>query len=141
MTLDPRKFFLATNPTKTLSVENNEDRKLYIDFSSVRGGQIIEKLKNKIVFFSPDEPTCELFTGHIGCGKSTELLRLKAELEQEGFHVVYFESYKDLEMGDVDVGDILLAIAYRVSSSLEAVGITLKPGYFRTLFGEIKEIL
>src|SRR3712207_1329236 len=63
--------------------------------------------------------TCELFTGHIGCGKSTELLRLKADLEQEGFHVVYFESSQDLEMGDVDIGDILLAIARRVSESLE----------------------
>ena len=62
--------------------------------------------------FSPDEPTCELFTGHIGCGKSTELLRLKAELEQEGFHVVYFESSQDLEIGDVDITDIMLAIAH-----------------------------
>ena len=100
-------------------MENEVDRKYYIDFSSVRGGKIIEELKDNISFFSPDEPTCELFTGHIGCGKSTELLRLKADLEQEGFHVVYFESSQDLEMGDVDIGDILLAIARRVSESLE----------------------
>jgi len=119
MTLDLRKFFQATNPSKTLAVENEEDQKYYIDFSSVRGGKIIEELKDNITFFSPDEPTCELFTGHIGCGKSTELLRLKADLEQEGFHVVYFESSQDLEMGDVDIGDILLAIARRVSESLE----------------------
>jgi hypothetical protein len=119
MTLDLRKFFQATNPSKTLAVENEEDQKYYIDFSPVRGGKIIEELKDNITFFSPDEPTCELFTGHIGCGKSTELLRLKADLEQEGFHVVYFESSQDLEMGDVDIGDILLAIARRVSESLE----------------------
>jgi hypothetical protein len=119
MTLNLRKFFQATNPSKTLAVENEEDQKYYIDFSSVRGGKIIEELKDNITFFSPDEPTCELFTGHIGCGKSTELLRLKADLEQEGFHVVYFESSQDLEMGDVDIGDILLAIARRVSESLE----------------------
>jgi len=119
MTLDLRRFFQATNPSKTLAVENEDDRKYYIDFSSVRGGKIIEELKDNITFFSPDEPTCELFTGHIGCGKSTELLRLKADLEREGFHVVYFESSQDLEMGDVDIGDILLAIARRVSESLE----------------------
>jgi hypothetical protein len=121
MTLDLRKFFQATNPSRTLAVENEEDQKYYIDFSSVRGGKIIEELKDNITFFSPDEPTCDLFTGHIGCGKSTELRRLEAELKQEGFHVVYFESSQDLEMGDVDIGDILLAIARRVSESLEGL--------------------
>jgi hypothetical protein len=121
MTLDLQKFYQACNPSKTLAIENAEDRKYYIDFSSVRGGKIIEELKENITFFSPEEATCELFTGHIGCGKSTELLRLKAELEQAGFHVIYFESSQDLEMGDVDIGDILLAIARRVSESLDSL--------------------
>ena len=119
MTADLQQFYRATDPSRTLLVENAKDRKYYIDFSSVRGGQIIEKLKKKITFFSPDQPTCALFTGHIGCGKYTELLRLKAELEQEDFHVVYFESSEDLEMTDVDIGDVLLAIARRVSQSLD----------------------
>jgi hypothetical protein len=109
MAVDLREFFQATDPGKTLVVENPEDKKYYIDFSSVRGGEIIGKLKKKITFFSPDDPTCVLFTGHIGCGKSTELLRLKTELEQEGFHVVYFESSEDLEMADVDISDVMLA--------------------------------
>jgi hypothetical protein len=141
MSLDLRKFFQATNPSKTLVVENPEDQKYYIDFSSVRGGKIIEELKDNITFFSPDEPTCELFTGHIGCGKSTELLRLKAELEQEGFHVVYFESSQDLEMGDVDIGDILLAIARRVSKSLEEIQINLQPAGFQQLLQGATRIL
>lgn len=120
MMVDLKQFFDATNPSKTLFVEDSElDQQYYIDFSSVRGGKIIEDLRDNITLWSPEQPTCQLFTGHIGCGKSTELLRLKAELEREGFHVVYFESSKDLEMGDVDVGDILLAIAKRVSESLD----------------------
>jgi len=121
MSVDLRKFFQATDPGKTLFIEDPEDKKLYIDFSSVRGGKIIEELKENITYFSPDDPTCVLFTGHIGCGKSTELLRLKLELEQEGFHVVYFESSEDLEMADVDIGDVLLAIARRVSQSLDKI--------------------
>ncbi|GAB1543027.1 hypothetical protein NUACC21_57010 [Scytonema sp. NUACC21] len=120
MALDLQKFYQACNPSKTLAVSNPLDRQYYIDFSSVRGGRIIEELKENITFFSPDEPTCELFTGHIGCGKSTELLRLKAELEEKGFYVVYFESSQDLELGDVDISDIMLAIARRVSESLES---------------------
>jgi hypothetical protein len=86
------------------------------------GGKIIEDLKDNIAMWSPDEPTCQLFTGHIGCGKSTELWLLKQQLEAEGFHVVYFESDKDLEMGDLDVSDILLTIARQVIESLNTLG-------------------
>ncbi|WP_138503900.1 AAA family ATPase [Nostoc sp. PA-18-2419] len=121
MSIDLRAFFLATDPSRTLFVNNPSDVKYYIDFSSVRGGDIIGKLKQKITFFKPNEATCTLFTGHIGCGKSTELLRLQAELEKLGFHVVYFESSEDLEMTDVDIADVLLAIARRVSQSLDKI--------------------
>ncbi len=123
MKIDLQKFYRATNPSKTLIVENIQDQKYYIDFSSVRGGKIIEELRDNITFFSPEEPTCQLFTGHIGCGKTTELLRLKLELEKENFHVVYFESSEDLEMADVDIGDFLLAIAHHVSQSLANLGL------------------
>ena len=119
MSVNVKTFFQATNPGKALFKDNQEiEEKYYIDFSSVRGGKIIEDLKDNIAMWSPDEPTCQLFTGHIGCGKSTELWLLKQQLEAEGFHVVYFESDKDLEMGDLDVSDILLTIARQVSESL-----------------------
>lgn len=141
MRLDLIRFFQACNPSKTLVVGKAEDRQYYIDFSKVRGGKIIEELRRTITRLSPDEPTCQLFTGHIGCGKSTELQRLKAELEQQEFHTVYFESSQSLDMADVDVTDILLAIAREVSQSLEAIKINLKPGYFQNLFAELAELL
>ncbi|WP_448267338.1 P-loop NTPase fold protein [Nostoc sp. DSM 114159] len=141
MKLDLVRFFQACNPSKTLVVSKPEDRQYYIDFSKVRGAKIIEELGRTITRLSPEQPTCQLFTGHIGCGKSTELLRLKAELEREGFHVVYFESSQSLDMADIDVTDILLAVAREVSQSLEAIKINLKPGYFQTLFTELGEFL
>ncbi|GGA31331.1 ATP-binding protein [Okeania sp. KiyG1] len=119
MPLDPKAFFQATDPGIPLFIDNAEiDNRYYIDFSTVRGGQVIKKLQ-KTILWSSGRPTCQLFTGHIGCGKSTELWRLKQQLEIEGFHVVYVESDKNLEMGDVDVGDILLTIVQQVSESLE----------------------
>jgi AAA ATPase domain len=140
MLLHPQKFFNACNPSQTLKVENPEDRQYYIDFSSVRGGNVIQRLQRTITL-QPNAATCQLFTGHIGCGKSTELFRLKAELESQRFHVVYFESSADLDMADVDVSDILLAITRQVSASLEQVDIRLKPTYFIKLFGEIADFL
>lgn len=130
MALDLRRFFRASNPSRTLNLSNPEDRQYYIDFSSVRGSNIISELRRTITF-SEDEPTCQLFTGHIGCGKSTELSRLQTELEEEGFHVVYFESSQDLDMADVDISDILLAIARQVSNSLEKAQIKLQPTPFQ----------
>lgn len=141
MPLDLERFYQACNPSRPLIMGNASDRRYYIDFAAVRGGKIIEALLRTITKISPDAPTCQLFTGHLGCGKSTELLRLKAELEEQKFHVVYFESTHILEMADVDVTDILLAIAGQVSESLEAIKIRLKPKYFTKLFGEVVDFL
>ena len=134
-----RRFFNASNPAKTLDMEDPVDREYYIDFSSVRGGEILKELKRTITL--SDGPSCQLFTGHRGCGKSTELLRLKSELEQVGFHTVYFESSEELDIMDVDVSDILLAIARRISESLKSININLEPGYFKKLFAEIGDVL
>ncbi|MBD2529630.1 AAA family ATPase [Nostoc flagelliforme FACHB-838] len=141
MLLDLERFYQACNPSRPLIIGNASDRRYYIDFAAVRGGKIIEALQRTIARISPDIPTCQLFTGHLGCGKSTELLRLKAELEVQQFHVVYFESTHVLEMADVDVTDILLAIAGQVSESLEAMKIRFKPAYFTKLFGELVDFL
>ncbi|PPJ61535.1 AAA family ATPase [Cuspidothrix issatschenkoi] len=119
--MDIQDFNRATNPAWTLKAQNVEDQKCYIDFSQVRGEDIISTLKESITFWNPDQPTCNLFTGHIGCGKSTELLRLQVELEAADFHVIYFESSEDLEITDVDIADVFLAIASRISKSLEKI--------------------
>ncbi|MGB3768640.1 MAG: ATP-binding protein, partial [Phormidesmis sp.] len=142
MPLDLARFYKAANPSRPLKIAQREDRRYYIDFSSVRGGDTVSEIGRTIVRLSPTEPTTQLFTGHIGCGKSTELFRLKGGLEQQNYHVVYFESDRDLEMADVDISDILLMIAHQVTEGLESVGIRLKPTYlekmFRGLMGSLR---
>ncbi|MFP4413706.1 MAG: ATP-binding protein, partial [Coleofasciculus sp.] len=64
MRLDLERFFAACNPSKTLNMKNAEDREYYIEFAGVRGGKAIEALKRTIARLSPNEPTCQLFTGH-----------------------------------------------------------------------------
>ncbi len=139
--MDVKKFYQATNPSKTLDVNNPQDKKYYIDFSPVRGDQIVEDLRDSIAWTEEQEFTCNLFTGHIGCGKSTELLCLRQELEKEGFHVVYFESDEDLDMGDVDISDILLTIARRVSESLEEEKSYQQSELLPNLFQKAKKLL
>jgi hypothetical protein len=140
MQLDVGQFFRASNPAKTLNIGTDEDRQYYIDFSSVRGGKLIKQIARTITILSPDVPTCQLFTGHIGSGKSTELLRLKAELEHSKFHVIYFESSRDLNMADVEVTDILLAIVHQVSESIESVGIELNLKEFQAILWDMIQV-
>ncbi|NEO84555.1 MAG: AAA family ATPase [Spirulina sp. SIO3F2] len=141
MGLDLTRFYQVCNPSKTLDASNPDDQQYYIDFAAVRGDNLINELERTITRLSPHKPTCQLFTGHIGCGKSTELLQLKHHLTHQKFHVIYFESSADLDMADVDVTDILLAIARQVSESLESLNIRLKPNYFVELVQELGEIL
>jgi AAA ATPase domain len=141
MTLDLARFYRAANPSRPLKIIQPDDRLYYIDFASVRGGDIMQELERTISRLSPEEPTTQLFTGHIGCGKSTELFRLKNGLEQQGFHVVYFESDRDLEMADVDISDILLMIAHQVTDSLEKEGIRFKPSTLEKIFRNLADIL
>jgi len=141
MNLNLERFFDACNPGTTIDMGNAEDRRYYIDFATVRSGKVIEALKRTISRISPHKYTCQLFTGHIGCGKSTELLRLKAELEEVGFHVVCFEATEDLDVADVDLTDILLAIAHQVSESLEKSKVKLQPRGFQAFLKKTGEVL
>ncbi|HEY9889556.1 MAG TPA: P-loop NTPase fold protein [Candidatus Obscuribacterales bacterium] len=134
--LNVSEFYKAANPSRPIP-----DSRYYINFSDVRGGDIVEELARTIVDLSPEEATTQLLTGHVGSGKSTELFRLRDQLAAAGYHVVYFESDLDLELADVEVTDILLVMARQISASLEAVGIGLQPGYFQRLFQSIAETL
>ncbi|MEO1068889.1 MAG: ATP-binding protein, partial [Cyanobacteria bacterium J06638_6] len=82
MAINAGQFFRACNPSKTLNLTSPVDEKYYIDFSAVRGSDLVHQLKRTITL-SGQDPTCQLFTGHIGCGKSTELSRLQRDLEAE----------------------------------------------------------
>ncbi|OYE03092.1 P-loop NTPase fold protein [Nostoc sp. 'Peltigera membranacea cyanobiont' 232] len=80
----------------------------YVDCQEVRGdGDIRMQLGNSIVL--SDQLIYQLYTGHRGAGKSTELKRLKEYLEEKDFYVVYFAAGNDFEEEDIQHTDILLA--------------------------------
>ncbi|MEO1295632.1 MAG: hypothetical protein AAFW75_07490 [Cyanobacteria bacterium J06636_16] len=55
-----------------------------------------------------DRITHQLYTGHRGAGKSTELLRLEADLTEKGYRVVYFPAEEaDIDPEDAQYTDIL----------------------------------
>jgi energy-coupling factor transporter ATP-binding protein EcfA2 len=76
--------------------------------------------------------TQHVVAGHRGSGKSTELLCVKAMLEQDDPRVftVYADVSKDVDYNDVDLLDILVAMVRHLAHDLkQRVGVSLKPGY------------
>ena len=93
---------------------------VYVDLKAVRGdSDIIRDFGHKILR-SPNRNTCQLYVGHRGGGKSTELLRLKAELERQGCFVVYFAAdEEDIDQEDAQYTDILIACTRHLLNALK----------------------
>jgi hypothetical protein len=85
----------------------------------VRGNEnIFNEIGRKIL--RSDRSTCQLYTGHRGAGKSTELLRLKKDLEDKGCFVVYFGATDgDIDEQDACYTDIILACTRNILQELK----------------------
>jgi len=94
----------------------------YVDCQDVRGdADILAELGNRIQLARLN--TCQLYSGHRGAGKSTELLRLKKYLEERQFYVVYFAAdEEDIDAEDAQYTDILLACTRRLLKDLSSIG-------------------
>ena len=96
----------------------------WVDCSSARGDtDIVGNLAFRIE--GSGRSTAQLISGHRGCGKSTELLRLVNRLEREKFLVVYFAADEDIDMGDLVYTDLLLSIIKRLERTLSEKGIRI----------------
>ncbi|MBD2665508.1 AAA family ATPase [Richelia sinica] len=91
----------------------------YVDCQEVRGdGDILEAVGREILY--SDRKTCQLYAGHRGAGKSTELLRLQKDLDEKGFFVIYFAAdEEDIDPEDVQYTDILLACTRNILTAFK----------------------
>ncbi|NEO71624.1 MAG: ATP-binding protein [Moorea sp. SIO3H5] len=92
---------------------------IYVNCSAVRGDDNIFREIGKNILFS-NQATCQLYTGHRGVGKSTELLRLEDYLQKDGCFVVYFPATEgDIDEIDAQYTDILLACTRNILEKLK----------------------
>jgi len=105
----------AYNAVKLDPLESDDPR--YVDCSEARGGEdVVRTLAWRIE--SSSRPLAQLISGHRGCGKSTELLRLVKDLEKKHFLVIYFAADEDIDIGDLVYTDLLMAIIKRLERTL-----------------------
>ena len=122
---DLDQAYRACNPDVPLAADDPR----YCDLAGVRGTRhIARSLARSIRRSTGQEHLKMLLTGHRGSGKSTELLRVQAELQREGFFAVYMDVETMLDLVDVSYLDVLVAIAKETEKALrEEAGIQLPP--------------
>lgn len=119
---------------------------LFVDLDAVRGDSGIIRGMAGIIRLA-DLPTCQVLAGHRGSGKSTELWRLRQELERpegndKGFFVVQVQADDELDRNDIDFPEILIALIRQVAEQLrDRAGIELTPGYFKDRWQHLQETL
>jgi len=68
-----------------------------------------------------------LFSGHMGCGKSTELNKLALDLEKErrDLLIIKYNVTDVLDVFDLDYSDVLFSLAYQLYHRAETIGVKI----------------
>ena len=132
-----RRLFNAFDPIEPL---NPEDAR-YVDWNKARKSEnLLNELRRTIELTK--RPTCQLLSGHRGCGKTTELFRLRRKLEQDHYFVVYCESDNFIDLNDrVEFSEVFLAIAQQIANTAREHNIDLKAGRLQSFFAGLWDIL
>lgn len=129
-------LYNAFDPSRPLPAGDPQ----YVDCRSVRGDEdIVSDLGKRIR--NSNQFTCQLYTGHRGSGKSTELRRLQKSLEEHGFFVVYFEAdAEDIDPNNVEYIDILLACTRRFLKEIRTANAAPIQNWLRDRGRELQEL-
>ena len=111
----------ACNPDQPLKLDAHGDLdKRYLDLTAVRSPQNVSILAKRITRAQKEQKFHkQLFSGHRGSGKSTELHCLEGELQNEGYVVVFLDVEELLDLAEITYQDILLIIATGVVEALD----------------------
>lgn len=124
-------LYRACDPEKPLAADDKEH---YVDLSGVRGTKNLANSITRQITRSQSGYHQQLVTGHRGCGKSTELLRLKATLEDRQFFTVYLDVEDVIDLVEIDYLDVLLAIARAVEEQTRSRGFPLNDALLDDLY-------
>lgn len=135
-----KHIYNACNPYKPATAE------YYLDCAEARGSSALtQRFQKHLTQTEEGDYLRFLFSGHVGCGKSSELEQLCHALANptasDGRYFPVLLNVSDyIDEYDVTPTDILLAIVTELAATLrEEVGIELKDKYFSKRLNEVKE--
>ena len=137
-----KKLYNACNPSRPAS------RDQYVDSEKARASRDLTRQVRSDLANLEGDFVCFLFSGHNGCGKSTELRHLADKLRtpaqdrgEKRYLPIIVDVAEYLDEYDVTPTDVLLAIVARVASELDKNGVRLRDSFFKTRLSELKETL
>lgn len=135
----PPRSLREANQQLSLDQPLAYDDPRYVDTAKARGNfnhtKIIRALEG-----SPNTGNYFLYSGHIGCGKSTELRRLAVELHEPGlFYVVMLDTLERLDPHNLSYPDVLFALAAELLAQIETDGVVIDAVFLRNLTGWFSE--
>lgn len=89
----------------------------YVDLTKVRTAKAIAGVNARLMTLEAGEYATLLFTGHRGCGKSTELRRIQDQWSEQ-YRIVYLEADAILDINNTEYVDLYLAIIKQIADDL-----------------------
>ncbi len=105
---------------------SGENLRYYVDLAEVRKTEAIEGVNTILDFQEPGQFGTVLFTGHRGCGKSTELKRIQSRWEQN-YRVIYLEANEEIDINDAEYTDLYLVVIKQIEFALRELDLKFDP--------------
>ncbi len=113
-------FYQLIDPLKPLEATEQD---LYVDWQKELGADDVKGRLVRGLARSGDLPYTRLFTGHRGCGKTTELYRVKHSLETGAaprrLFVSFLEAERWLDLADVQSQDVVYHMVWQLLADLD----------------------
>jgi hypothetical protein len=120
-------------------LEPAEMERYYVDLSAVRKTSAIESVSTILNFQEPADFSTVLFTGHRGCGKSTELKRIQKQW-QEDYRIIYLEVNEETDINDARYTDLYLIVIKQVEFELRKLGLNFDDKLLKNFESWFKDI-
>ncbi|PZO47878.1 MAG: hypothetical protein DCF15_18485 [Phormidesmis priestleyi] len=111
----------------------------YVDLSPVRKTEAIEGVSTVLDFQEAGDFRTILFTGHQGCGKSTELQRIRRQWETD-YKVIYLEANEETDINKAEYTDFYLIVIKQVEFALREMGLAFDVGLRKSFEDWFKQV-
>jgi energy-coupling factor transporter ATP-binding protein EcfA2 len=118
---------------------SGENLRYYVDLSSMRKTEAIEGVNTVLDFQEPGMFGTVLFTGHRGCGKSTELKHIQSRWEQD-YRVIYLAATKELDINDAEYTDLYLVVIKQIEFALRELKLKFDPKLLKNFEQWFKDV-
>lgn len=113
--------------------------RFYVNLTPVRKTEAIDGINTILGFQDAGDFCTLLFTGHRGCGKSTELQRIRRQWEQD-YWVIYLEANEETDINDAEYTDFYLIVIKQIEFALREMGLSFDSGLLKGFEDWFKDV-